>query len=240
MLYYHGPVVAFDLDDTLFRERDFCRSGFEWLCNRDSYRVLDCNPYPDEDSLRRLEKQMDVEISNSRNPFVPFESFFKPLAENLNLEWNLKDHINSYRAHRPKVLRLTEGVENLLEELRRKGIRMALITDGRSTTQRRKIEALGLEKYFHKDLIFISEETGFDKNSKEAFAALVRIFPEAKSFYYIGDNPEKDFYYPNLMGWKTIQVPSHPDNVHLEAKPASPLHEPQHKVEDYISILQLV
>ncbi len=28
-IYYHGPVVVFDLDDTLIRERDFCRSGFK-------------------------------------------------------------------------------------------------------------------------------------------------------------------------------------------------------------------
>lgn len=239
-LNYHGPVVVFDLDDTLIRERDFCRSGFRFLCNPDLYRVVDSEPYPDRDSLDKLSETMDAELSARRNPFTPFEEFFKPLAENFSSCWSLKDHIDAYRHHIPLRLELIGKLPEILDTLSRKGIRMALITDGRSVTQRCKIKASGLSRYIPEDLIYISEETGSDKHSKEMFARVVRHFPEASDFYYIGDNPQKDFYHPNLMGWTTIRVPYNNDNVHPEEDPPSPLHSPQIIIDDYSSLLQLI
>lgn len=117
---------------------------------------------------------------------------------------------------------------------------MAIITDGRSNTQRRKIEALGLRRYVAPDLILISEETGHDKHSKEMFAEVVRHFPEAATFWYVADNPRKDFYHPNLMGWNTAKVPYDPDNVHPFVEPESPLHAPKIKLNNILSLLQYI
>ena len=235
---YHGPVVAFDLDDTLFRERDFCRSGFRYLCNPDVYKVPSVSPYPSDSELEDLAREMDRELSERRNPFSPFEEFFKPrIAEG---SFDLTDHIQAYRNHLPDRLNFADGVPETFRELVRKGIRMALITDGRSGTQRRKIEALHLSDFISSDLIFISEETGFDKYSMEAFAHVVRAFPEASEFYYVGDNPRKDFYFPNLLGWTSVRVPYHPDNVHPQADPPSPLHEAHISVSNFSEILAIV
>lgn len=238
---YHGPVVGFDLDDTLFRERDFCRSGFRFLCDPDRYRVLDLNPYPGKELLGKLCRLMEEELSAGRNPFVPFEDFFLPIALEAHLKWELGPHIEAYRAHHPEALSPAPGMPELMEELARRGIRMALITDGRSATQRRKIEALGLQRFFSPDMILISEETGYDKlNSKEMFASVVRKYPEAARFFYIGNNALKDFYHPNLMGWTTVQVPHHPDDVHPDHLPPTPLHAPMHKIaspEDFLNLI---
>lgn len=217
---YHGPVVAFDLDDTLVRERDYCRSGFRYLCDPDRYRVAGMDPYPSKEELDILAEKMDRELTAGRNPFMPFEELFGK-AEG----WDLALHITAYRRHRPEGIHLADGAKTVLDALSETGIRMALITDGRSVTQRRKIEALGLEKYIAPEMILISEETGHEKtDSKEMFADVVREYPEASGFWYVGNNPLKDFYYPNLLGWTTMQVAHHPDDVHPYYEPPTPLH----------------
>lgn len=238
---YHGPVVAFDLDDTLFRERDFCRSGFNFLCNPEKYVVLAIPDYPSPQALLALSEEMDRELTGRRNPFVPFENFFKQLALKNGLEWNLQTHINAYRNHHPDSLKFSEGVEETLEKLREAGVRMALVTDGRSGTQRRKIEALKLSRYIAQEMILISEETGHEKlSSKEMFAEIVRFYPEASGFLYVGNNPKKDFYQPNLLGWTTLQVPYNSDDVNPPLEPESPVHAPGIYLDTFSSILNYI
>lgn len=241
VLDYHGPVVAFDLDDTLFRERDFCRSGFRYLCDPESYRIFTGDSYPSDEQLEILVGEMDRELKERRNPFSPFESFFKPLVESQGIEWDLGHHISAYRSHLPNSLKMDTEIKETLNSLKEKGIRMALITDGRSVTQRRKIEALGLYEFFSPEMILISEETGHDKlSSREMFASVVRNFPEAKEFFYVGNNPRKDFYNPNLMGWTTIQIPYHQDEVNPQAPPPSPIHAAKINVSRFNEILNYI
>ena len=237
---YHGPVVGFDLDDTLFPERDFCRSGFNFLCNPEKYKVLDITDYPSKETLCALAREMDRELTSRRNPFDPFENFFEPLARTHNLEWDFRRHLEAYRAHVPN-LSLTEEIKEVLNKLKDRGIAMAIVTDGRSVTQRCKIEALGLDEYVRPEMILISEETGHEKKeSKEMFARIVRFYPEASGFYYAGNNPLKDFYHPNLMGWTTIQVPPGEDDVHVGLQPPSPLHAPGYKISKFLEIINLI
>lgn len=236
---YHGPVVAFDLDDTLARERDYCRSGFRYLCDPVRYRVFEGEPYPTRDDLRTLEEEMDRRLTTGVNPFDPFDHYFEALASERGEEWNLKKHIEAYRNHIPNGYTLAEGVADTLNALSERGIRMAVITDGRSNTQRRKIEALGLDRFMAPEMILISGETGFEKtHSKEMYSMVVRNYPEASHFYYVGNNPLKDFYHPNLMGWTTIGVGPHPDDVHPDAVAPSELHKPQIQIERFQDLLK--
>ena len=68
----------------------------------------------------------------------------------------------------------------------------ALITDGRSLTQRLKIQALGLTDLF--DDILISEATQSEKPDDKRFVFLYKqILRPQKRFIYIGDNIKKRF-----------------------------------------------
>lgn len=231
---YHGLVVAFDLDDTLARERDYCRSGFRYLCDPDRYRVFEVGAYPTRDDLRTLEEEMDRRLTAGENPFDPFDKYFGALASERGEKWYLKKHIEAYRNHVPTGYTLAEGVADTLNALSERGVRMAVITDGRSNTQRRKIEALDLNRFMAPEMILISGETGFEKtHSKEMYSMVVRNYPEASRFYYVGNNPLKDFYHPNLMGWTTIGVGPHPDDVHPDAVAPSELHKPQIRLERF-------
>ena len=229
---YHGPVVIFDLDDTLFRERDFCRSGFRFLETVISEMLGQTIP--------NIAPAMEKALCHRENYFDVLEDLVHPLFLENGKPWNLQELIVLYREHVPEKLDLSEGIAEIIDNLNRNEVQMGIITDGRSVTQRSKIKALGIERYFPPENIIISEEFGADKSTTEPFVAFVRNYPEASRFYYIGDNPTKDFINPNLLGWTTVLAPQDPDNVHPLEFPDDTLFHPSHRISSWAELLPLV
>ena len=110
-----------------------------------------------------------------------------------------------------------------MNELKHRGITLGLITDGRSISQRNKIKALGLDRWFDNENIIISEETQSEKIEEPNFRHFVKKYRGAE-FTYVGDNPKKDFIVPNRLGWKTVMLKDDGRNIHKqEAVPAENL-----------------
>jgi putative hydrolase of the HAD superfamily len=87
--------------------------------------------------------------------------------------------------------RFVEHAVELLRELRAAGVRTALLTNGPSWMQRRKVELLGLEPEL--DAIGISEELGVAKPHPDAFAgALELIGARPEEAVMVGDHVEWD------------------------------------------------
>ncbi|HIF8589133.1 TPA: HAD hydrolase-like protein [Neisseria meningitidis] len=85
--------------------------------------------------------------------------------------------------------------------------------DGRSLTQRLKLEALGLSSLF--DDILISEACSSEKPDSKRFRHLQDKYADkAGCFIYIGDNISKDFIAPNTLGWITIGLLPSGQNIH--------------------------
>lgn len=191
-------TVCFDLDDTLFREMDFVRSGYRatalFLCNQTGCGV---------DMAPRL---YDVICANRPRGFEAAISMLEFQGyENVP---TVDELIEVYRGHSPEIS-LYAGAEAALKELLRGGHRLVLITDGSTRHQRSKIHALGLERYFLPEDILISEETGGDKTTTVPWGLVDGLNDNRTErypapFYYIGDNLSKDFYEANLRGWTTI------------------------------------
>lgn len=252
---YHGPVVVFDLDDTLIRERDFVRSGFRLIRNilMERYGV----------SMLGVAMRLDTRLSARSNYFELLRDILalktprnNPENNNINNnepEKNAPGNKNPaesnpeleaselmllYRNHLPESLPLADDVEDTLEELQRIGVVMAIVTDGRSVTQRSKIKAAGIDRFVAPENIFISEEVGVDKNSPDSFQEIVRRYPEARQFIYVGDNCRRDFMIPNLLGWKTLKVPYNCDNVHINAAFDDILQAPTMEMISFSQILE--
>lgn len=200
-------MVVFDLDDTLYKERDFVASSFRVIAREAERR-----------GIISYEKAMTL-LCGATDGAGAFSALARKIASvapgcGLTEEWM----VNTYRSHQPDI-KLPEDAEEALCELHRKGIKLGLITDGRSNTQRAKIKALGLERFIDPRNILISGETGFDKSNREPFATMMERNPEENGFVYVGDNPVKDFIWPNNLGWSTVQVDDaggvniHPQNV---------------------------
>lgn len=172
-------VFVFDLDDTLYKEIDFLKSAFKNIASIVDY-----------DNSIQLYKNM-------LNDYYKRNNVFKKISQSYP-EYSLDYLLNLYRSHYPDIT-LDNDTSKTLQFLRKCGI-TGLITDGRSSTQRNKIKALGLEDYF--DKILISEEIGYSKPDIRLFEQFHKY--NSETYYYIANDTNKDFFAPNQLGWNTV------------------------------------
>ena len=213
-------VFVFDLDDTLYKEVDYLKSAF-----REIATCLEFN-YGLSDVYDRL-------LQYWQNGENAFESI---INEN-HLPLQVEDLLKMYRAHHPQIT-LEKDTRQVLDQLYQDYV-LGIITDGRSLTQRNKIEALGLCAYIPEKNISISEETGFSKPSSEPFASFMQAYPDS-DYYYIGDNPSKDFVAPNQMGWTTVCLLDDGRNIHPQVWSAKKEYLPHKKVNSILELLSIL
>ena len=85
----------------------------------------------------------------------------------------------------------SEDNANTLRELRERGLKLGVITNGPSSLQRRKLAALALDRSF--DTILVSGEEGVRKPDAEIFRrGLARLEIEAHEAMFVGDHPVAD------------------------------------------------
>ncbi len=176
--------VIFDLDDTLYSESDYVRSGFKAVAE-----LLN-----DKSSESKLQKYYEEG---------------KPAIDALLNEINkpeLKDKcLEAYRNNIPDI-KLYDGIKELLISLRANGVKVGIITDGRPEGQNNKIDSLGLRDLA--DDIIITDELGgtqFRKPNDVSFRIMsCRWKLPFEQIAYVGDNPRKDFYAPAQLGMKSI------------------------------------
>ena len=187
-LYREGKVgikgVVFDLDDTLYSETEYIKSGFKV--------VSDCLGGGYEERLWQ------------------FFSAGKPAIDELLTEIDRKLEkdklLNLYRIHKPNIS-LYEGVLETIEFFNEQGIKVGIITDGRPTGQRNKIEALGLQGIVS-DIIITDELGGpqFRKPCDIAFRIIQNRWRlPFDEIAYVADNPAKDFQAPQQLGMVSVR-----------------------------------
>lgn len=90
-----------------------------------------------------------------------------------------------------------------LAALRERGIRMALITNGSSATQRAKIDRFGLAEYF--DHIQIEGEAGFGKPEDRAYHHAMQALGAAPhETWIVGDHLEWEIAAPQRLGLTAV------------------------------------
>lgn len=189
----HPRVVAFDLDDTLYMERTYVRSGFEAVSGyvREKYGLSGFS-----------EKAWDLLESGVRGKI--FDETFRQLDRN-DLVAKVGDLVEVYRAHVP-VIELLPDARQVLADLR-SSCRFAVISDGPTISQQKKVAALGLHNLVEVIILTGERGEGFSKPSPWAYQEVEsRCNVQASSCAYIGDNPAKDFLGAKSRGWKTVRI----------------------------------
>jgi len=199
-------TVIFDLDDTLYDEIDYCRSGFAavaaFLADR-----------PDTPPAEEIFNILWAEFSGGNHTRT-----FNAALERLSIKYDdafITGLINRYRGHIPE-LHLPQDSKNVLDQLSAK-YTLGLLSDGFLPAQQLKVAALGIEKYFK--VIIYTETLGreFWKPSPVGFHKIIEELDAAsRETVYIADNPVKDFIAPNQLGWATIQL-IRPARVHRDS-----------------------
>lgn len=200
-----NTVFVFDLDDTLYSERSYELSGITSVWNN----LLKYNP--------DISKIISLELLiNNREQWIDFIIQIDPN----NFTFSRDILLDNYRSHFPSI-ELYEDSAQLLSFFVENKAKIAMITDGRSSSQRQKLKALRIEHLFNP--ILISEETGFVKPNSESYIAIESQYPNHQ-YLYFGDNPKKDFVTPNKLGWMTYGLKNRGNNVHPQ------LHKSRHSI----------
>ena len=178
-------AVIFDLDDTLYSEKEYIKSGFDAVEN-----------YFKIDNMSKKLWDCFLEKKNAIDFVLEQEGLLEEGTKKLALE--------IYRNHFPKI-KLYEGIVDILLQIKNNK-KLGLITDGRPNGQRNKIKALDIEKYF--DEIIITDELGgieYRKPNSKAFELMQRKMNVSfEKMVYIGDNIKKDFIAPEILKMKSI------------------------------------
>lgn len=187
--------VVFDLDDTLYPERQFALCGFracgEWA--KAQFGVEGVG----EEMTRLLDTGM-------------LGKLFTTVLQT-HIPGHGPEHLQILReVYRGAAANLTlfEDGAWALDHYAAKGP-LGLITDGTHTVQRKKVMALALEPRFH-EIVYtdaLGEDRAYFKPHPMAYERVAAaIGAPGDRYVYVGDNPAKDFVAPNAMGWTTVQV----------------------------------
>ena len=215
-------VIVFDLDDTIYKEIEYLKSAYNEIAAKIA-PIISATTHDISTVMIKLYEQG--------------ENVFEYLTREFDLPYSITDLLNIYRKHIPQI-DLTSNNKELFEILRKRNIALGILTDGRTLTQKNKIKALGLDKYVKEEDIIISEEFGYGKPSTKGYEYFMGKYPSAK-FYYIGDNPKKDFIAPNLLRWTTIGLKDNGMNIHKQIETNNE-YQPQIIIEELNQILEYI
>jgi putative hydrolase of the HAD superfamily len=218
-------TIIFDLDDTLYDEIEYCRSGLHSIADflAESIKTV---------TTEQLFNAFWAQFTAGNRTKT-----FNTALDELNISYDdklINCLITVYRNHVPKIT-LPQDSRDVLEQLREK-YKLALLTDGFLPAQRLKVQALGIEEYF--SYIVYTEQLGreFWKPSPVGFEKIIEYLNQKPgNISFVADNEEKDFIAPNMLGFLTIQI-VRPARIHTKPSQQQPYAAAQYTI---IKISQL-
>jgi putative hydrolase of the HAD superfamily len=219
-------VIAFDIDDTLYLERDYVRSGFQavgdWCqanLGRSGFGASAWEAFQQgarRDIFDRVLGQWGVPIEQSL----------------------IGQLVAVYRRHDPHIALLPDAAECLARLHGR--VRLAAISDGPLASQQAKVRRLGLDRWMDEIVLTDALGPGCEKPNPKAFLRIQEKFQcTGAQCLYVADNPAKDFRGPRQLGMTAIRV-RRPEGLHYHLDPCSPADAPHLNVSNLADLPSLL
>lgn len=187
-------ILMFDLDDTLYNEKDYVDSG-----------ILAVAKYGEDRFGWNVSDSFDY-MQTVLNQFGRGKIFDLWLTSHGRFSRSLViECVKTYRHHTPS-LKLASDVKEILAQLSSR-YSLYLITDGHKIVQKKKVEALEISSFFKKILITHRYGTRHAKPSTYCFGIIKnKENCSWQDMLYVGDNPNKDFVNLKPLGVKTVRI----------------------------------
>lgn len=200
-------AVGFDLDGTLFDHRSAAVEAVRELMTELGYE-----PTPD-----RVSAWFDLEAEHFESwragvvtfneqrrrrlrDFLGLLGANRPVADS-ELDQLFETYLTQYR----RAWRAFPGVESVLRDLRARGMRIGVLTNGNHEQQIDKLRVTGLAQLI--DVVCTSEDLGVAKPDPRAFAILAaRLECATSEMVFIGDNLDLDVIAARSAGIAAAQV----------------------------------
>jgi len=207
--------VVLDIDDTLYLERDYVRSGLRAVGNH-----LVSNGHAQD----FFDRAWALFESGRR------KTLFNDLLPDFSLA-QIAELLEVYRTHRPLLELCPDAARFLARCPTDRPI--GIITDGPPSSQMAKVQALGLLP--RADPIILSDSFGveFRKPHVRPYREIEEAWTMGPALLtYIADNPGKDFITPRQRGWRTIRI-RRALGEHAKVDPVSPDYDADFVIESF-------
>jgi putative hydrolase of the HAD superfamily len=218
--------VVLDMDDTLYLEREYVRSGFAAVARAAGGSDVEV-------------VQIEAWLWTAFEAGVRGDTFdrLRDAFPEVGVRRSTADLVEVYRAHPPEIA-LANGVRDTLDRLAGMGLRLGVLSDGPVESQSAKVAALGLERWFEPIILTGALDATFAKPGTAGFESIARAWGlPAAELVYVGDNPAKDFVGPRALGWATVQL-VHPRQVRDRQEPIDDRHRADHLIADLTDLIQ--
>jgi putative hydrolase of the HAD superfamily len=138
---------------------------------------------------------------------------------------------NRFNAYREEEMFVFPGAHDAIDELKARGVKLALVTNGAAETQRAKVERFAFAHRF--DHIQIEGEHGFGKPEERAYLhAMDALGVTASDTWMVGDNLEWEIVAPQRLGIYAIWM-----DVHGEGLPPGSTVKPDRIIRSLSELL---
>ncbi|GAB2545067.1 HAD family hydrolase [Gracilibacillus alcaliphilus] len=190
-----NKTIILDLDDTLYCEHDYVRSGFEAV----AHYIAGHSEFTPNHIYNQL-----IAYWQERGRGQVFDltcAFFH--IDDIDIA----ELVQVYRFHTPSIQLYDDAVQ-FLDDANMRKLPLGLITDGTSITQWNKIKALQLVDRI--EAIVVSDDLGgsacWKPNKAPYQLALKQLDKLPEQCIYVGDNPHKDFITARKLGMETVRI----------------------------------
>ncbi len=221
--------VFFDVDDTLFDSTGLTEKARRAAIDAMIEVGLSVTPENGYELLMEIVKKYG---SN-------YGKHFDALLDEFKMEWNpMIIAAGVYAYHRIKFAYLRPFPEVIpsLIELKKRDLKLGIVSDGDSIKQWDKIIRLGLQNFF--DVVVTSEETGAEKpDSKIYEVALEKSKCKPKNSLMVGDRIIKDIFGAKRVGMLTVRFLH---GKYKEEKPHSEEETPDFQIKRFRELIDII
>lgn len=198
--------IVFDIDDTLYCRQDMLVQAAE---NVLGVKIPDWREF-----IRIFYEKSDVNMAQLESGEVSTrdtngwrynETFrllglpYKPQDGGLAADAYLELQSHMY---------ISDDLASVLDKLASDpSIKLAILTAGESKHQWNKVDMLGLDRWFDRDLILVTGDTPYTKPDAELFSMIEnRLALPSSDLWMIGDNYDKDIAGAIAAGWHSLWI----------------------------------
>ena len=227
-------AVLFDIDDTLFSTSEFARRA---RANAVRAMIAAGLDFPEAVVQRELEEVLAEFTSNYEHHYERLLQRLPPEASRrVNPALIVAAGVAAYHDTKFRELAPYPDVVPLLSGLARAGLRVGIITHGKTVKQAEKLVRLGLVPFLDPKAIFISDQIGISKpNPKLYQAALRELNLGPGEVMYVGDSLEHDVAPPASIGIATVWA-----RRGAKQREAKPGIAPDHTVDDFVELARIL
>lgn len=200
-------LILFDLDDTLIHFEDYWQASLiESFRSHKSTKDFEADHLLEV--LLKHNAIFEVMYHKQEITIEQFRNFrlIHTLAEfNRNIDEDTAKDFNSLHKSMSKMCMKSDPIlKEFLLDLKQSYL-LGIVTNGTTSWQQDKIDAMGIRFLFAPDTIFISEEVGFEKPAPQIYHKALSMFQVgAEETLFVGDSWANDVEGPGNIGIRSV------------------------------------